>query len=302
MSNLLLFGAGASAHSGACFPNLPEEGTALFAALAKEGTAKKLDARFGKLFRERFEAGMDAVRSDADEYTTPLLIQMAKYLSVFAPGPTNFYVQLFSTLAEQGIPYRVATTNYDLLIERSLAVTGSNAIYSVPPAILRTPPAGVTVLKIHGSCNFFPDLGSNNFRGVTFKNNRTNFSGPVRVASHPEDINRFLTGDTGLAPAMALYSEAKEVLFCPEFVQQQQRHFADLVSCARKIFIVGLRVNARDPHIWSVLAASQASLFYVSPEEADFNDWVLRNRRANATCLAQTFEESIARIPRVAMD
>ena len=60
---------------------------------------------------------MAAVRQDADEYTTPLIIQMARYLSSFEPDPANFYVQLFSNLKVLGIPFRIASTNYDLLIE-----------------------------------------------------------------------------------------------------------------------------------------------------------------------------------------
>ena len=299
MSNLFIFGAGASAHSGDCLPALPAEGTALFAALAIHGAAKKLESRFGRLFREQFETGMAAVRREADEWTTPLVIQMAKYLSAFAPGRTNFYVQLFLALKERGIPFRIATTNYDLLIERSLGMINCSSIYSVPPAILTTPPPGITVLKIHGSCNFFPDVGSNTFRGISFKNNKTNFAGPIRVASNPTDINNFLHGDSGLAPAMALYTENKEVLFCPEFVQNQQRAFADLVSCSRNIFIIGLRVNAKDTHIWSALALSKASLHYVSPEEDIFKEWAAQNGRPNAQCMARTFEEAIARIPNM---
>lgn len=271
----------------------------LFAALAKEGIAQKLDAQFGRLFRHRFEEGMDTVRREADEHTTPLLVQMARYLSSFAPGPDNFYVQLFSALSSRGIPFRVATTNYDLLIERSLAILRVNPLYYVPPAVLLKPPQGVTVLKIHGSCNFFPHLGPH-VHGLSFKNNQVNVQAPVRVASHPADIATFLSGDSGLAPAMALYSVGKEVLFCPDFVQRQQRDFTDLVACVRNVFIIGLRVNPDDLHIWSALAASRAALWYTSPEQKAFNEWAATNGRANATCLTKTFEESVARIPSVA--
>jgi len=300
MSNLFLFGAGASAHSGSCQPHPPPEGNALFAALSTEGTAKTLSNRFGKLFGDRFELGMAAVRRDADEYTTPFLIQMARYLSTFNPGPNNIYVCLFSALIDRGIPFRVASTNYDLLIERSLGTLDTPANYDVPPAIFKAPPLGITVLKIHGSCNFLPDLGTNTFHGVSFKNNRVNLSAPVRVASDARDIDRFLCGDTGLAPAMALYSEGKEVLFCPDFVTRQQRCFAQLASCVRNIFVVGLRVNERDAHIWSTLAASPASLWYVSPEQDLFRDWAYRNSRPRATCLARTFEEGLPRLLEVA--
>ena len=144
MSNLFLFGAGASAYSGPCRPHSPPDGSAFFYALAKEGTAKKLDAKFGELFREHFESGMAAVRQDADEYTTPLIIQMARYLSSFEPDPANFYVQLFSNLKVLGIPFRIASTNYDLLIERSLAAIGSPTIYTVPPVFFMKPPPGIT--------------------------------------------------------------------------------------------------------------------------------------------------------------
>jgi hypothetical protein len=120
MSNLLVFGAGASAHSGPCIPRNPTEGNMLFAELSKTGIARKLAPRFGKQFQANFEDGMAAVRAEEDESTAALLRQIGAYLSSFAPDSGNFFIALFKSLFERGVTFRIATLNYDLLIERAL--------------------------------------------------------------------------------------------------------------------------------------------------------------------------------------
>jgi hypothetical protein len=169
-------------------------------------------------------------------------------------------------------------------------------MYRVYPAILRDPPPGITLLKVHGSCNYLP-ADYQNFKNVTFKNNGINFSGPVRIAGTDQELYSYYQTDDSLAPAMALYAKGKKVLFCPDFVSAQQQQFVDLVQCAKNIFIIGLRVNEDDEHIWTTLAKSAAKLWYVSPEEERFHAWVAKVERNNAKFLEKTFSAAVHQIP-----
>lgn len=99
-----------------------------------------------------------------------------------------------------------------------------------------------------------------------------------------------------LAPALALYEKGKDTLFCPDFVRLQQRKYVKAVSRAHRIFVVGVRVNEEDEHIWSPLAEARAKIYSVSPDPSEFFVWTSKVRRRGDAHFANSFEAALPKI------
>jgi len=260
---------------------------------ARGGVAATVDEDLSALFRVNFEDGMAAFRVQRDVDTTAFIREMAQFLVTFRPGPGNFYTTLFRRLGNRlGSSVVIATTNYDLLIELALAAAGRRIKY----AIGGEPGPGVPLLKIHGSANFVLDTGVKMI-GVKFANNAVNVDAPVRAANLHELEHYFQTEDS-TAPAMALYAKGKAVLFGPGAVKQQLDEFHASIERAARIFVIGLRVNEEDTHIWTNLAATKAPVYYVSPERDRYAAWS-RHCRGKRYHLAETFAEAVRLIPSI---
>ena len=79
---------------------------------------------------------------------------------------------------------------------------------------------------------------------------------------------------------------------------RQRNRFAQLVSKAAVVGIVGLKVRPHDKHIWSPLAQSRASIVYCSGKSSgrEFKVWRDKNRPGNKDVIlplyfAQDFEK-----------
>jgi hypothetical protein len=213
---------------------------------------------------------------------------MSLFLAEFDVGPANLYHRLLKL----AIPHRskvvLATLNYDLLVE----LAADDAKVTIRYAGLHDSMEGVSLLKLHGSVNFLPDLGRSTIRGVKLGRSRRIVSAPARAASKPETIRFCRTEDT-LAPAVALYAAGKEVLYSEVIVQQQQEEFRREVSRAAEVCLIGVRVNPTDTHIWEPLSAARARISYVGFEPSSFTDWARAASRTTDQVLAQSFEEAI---------
>lgn len=229
-----------------------------------------------------------AFRQQRDADTTSLLREMACYFAEFTIAPGNHYLTLASSIAASALRVTIATTNYDTLIEQALSATGRPMTYSAPAT-----GRALSVLKLHGSCNFLPDTGTNTFRGVTFSDNATNFEGPTRVVWSNEEVRSFCAREDSLAPAIALYAPGKKVLFCPTFVSKQQEYWRTEVKTAKVVYVIGMRVLPEDDHIWGTLAASKARLEYVGFEPEEFRSWADANRLRDASVLEKTFASAL---------
>ena len=298
MSSVFLFGAGASAFSGECTPRNPPLGNNLFSELQRcGGVAATVTGELAEIFSRNFEDGMAEFRRAREVETTAFQRDLAKYFVEFSPGNSNHYITLIRTLAEIRRPSVFATLNYDLLLEISICRTGYMVSYSGLPV----PDRNLAVLKLHGSCNFLPDLESIKIRGISFNLSAAPessvLSGPVRAVDAPEVIE-FCNREDSIAPAIALYARGKKVLYCPDFVRQQQYQFINEIKQASRVFIIGVRVTPEDLHIWKPLRASNASLFYVGPDSSEFEFWCKTEKRRRAVPFAETFESSIPLIHR----
>ncbi|MFT6263704.1 MAG: hypothetical protein ACJAQ0_001574, partial [Dasania sp.] len=150
------------------------------------------------------------------------------------------------------------------------------------------------LLKIHGSSNFWPDIGTNQFIGCTFENNGTDFDAPINALNQEETLHKCKT-ENSLAPAMSMFAKGKEVRVCADGVKQTYNIWKETVNKASKIFIIGVRVHEVDAHIWDVLGKSKAKITYFGFEadKIEFNTWKNNHNKRNAYFQGKNFKNAI---------
>jgi len=295
---LFLFGAGASAHSVDCKPNLPPIGDRLFDTMVTEGLIPQtFNKDYEALFRSErgFEQGMEALASDSAIYL-PFLRSMAILFSSYRPGESNLYVMLFRSLLGQGAEFAVATLNYENLIELSLDKVGAHRTY--------TGTSGrriVRVIKPHGSCGFLPDLQGNKFYGVSAKGTfGSYFEGSIVPTTNQETIQSWCVdpGHSGMAPSMSFYAPGKWTPVASSPISQQRADWKSACESYDICLVVGVRCNPSDTHIWQPLADSKGELIFVNPASRDtqeFDEWAAAHSR-KASVLRLAFEEALQRM------
>lgn len=299
MSSVFLIGAGASFGSGPCTPENPPLGTHFFEEFKKMGgVAATVNDELAELFKSDFEKGMDEFFEKRNTDVTPFLRDMAKYFCQFEPLQGNLYGELINILGKDKKKATFVTTNYDLLIELSATQQGMLISYSGLPA----PKNNLSILKIHGSCNFLPDMGGASIKGISFDISASKggsiLETGIKIARSTREILSFCKEEDAIAPALAMYSPDKRVLYCKSFVEQQQEAWRNEVAKAIRIYIIGLKVHAVDDHIWGVLAGSECKKYYVGGEPEEFNAWAKNSGVKNCHIIAARFEETLPIIAR----
>lgn len=295
MSSLFLFGAGASYGSGPCSPGPPPLGRDLFKELRTlNGIASTVSDELASLFNEDFEEGMDEFFNNRNVEVTPLLREMAAYFVHFEPLPGNNYGRLLRALGRKRNKTTFVTTNYDLLLERSASSLGLNVTYGPRPVEENT----ISLLKIHGSCNFLPDMPPRQIQGIGFDVSKgaSILDAPVRFATTTSQVLDFCSQEDSIAPAIAMYSPDKRKLYCPSFLKAQQYAWESSIETASRVYVIGLRVHTVDEHIWGPLANSCKPLYYVGGEPREYEKWSYAVNRRNAFVLGTRFEDAFARI------
>ncbi|HAT3644836.1 TPA: hypothetical protein I8542_003112 [Raoultella ornithinolytica] len=296
MSVLFLFGAGASYGSGPCTPTTPPLGKDLIIRMReKGGIAATIEGDLLDLFIADPELGMSKFFEDRNGETTELLKQMCGYLAQFRIDNGNYYTKLFSILKKRK-HICIATTNYDLLIEQAICSLG----YLVQYFSDERHHNNIPVLKIHGSINFIPDANIRNMQIIVPPTHTAGiFEGDVKAFANTNDIIEYCESDTALSPAVAIYHPQKIVLHCPSFVKFQQDNFHQEVKRSSKIFIIGLKVNPNDKHIWETLEKTKADIYIVDIDRPLVSSWINSITKKNVYHIADTFEESIERIKKI---
>ena len=255
-----------------------------------------MSEELAEVFRHDFEAGMDRFWTEHNTWTTELLRDMARFFAPFEPSDGNLFMALIGALGGTRKKAVFATTNYDLLIEHAIVRSGLLITYGGLPVA----PRNIPVIKIHGSCNFLPDLGSSGISGIGFDLSQSEggsvLDAPIRVAQSTREILEFCAKEDAIAPALAMYHPSKRVLYCRSFVQHQQAAYLSSVKSASRIYVIGLRVHAVDEHIWQPLASVRTPLFYVGREPGHFTDWAKQNNRKSAFSIAASFAEALPTI------
>jgi hypothetical protein len=247
-------------------------------------------------FAKDFEAGMDRFWNERNTDSAQLLRDMGRYFAQFEIERGNLYLELIRVLTATRTKAVLVTTNYDLLIEQAINSVGWFVHYGGPPAPLQNIP----VLKIHGSCNFLPNLSPERISGVAFDLRQSRGGSilecGVRCATSTGEILDYCNRTDSLAPALALYSPAKQILFCKEFVLAQQRAWLASLASAARVYVVGLRVHQVDQHVWGPLSKGRSPLYYVGREPEDFVGWARDVGRRYTYVLSDSFEGALPRI------
>jgi hypothetical protein len=274
-------------------------GTRLFSALqAAGGIAATVEAGMAAEFERDFEAGMDRFFIEHHTRTTELLRDMARFFAQFEPLPENLYLKLLRVLDGTRKKAIMVTTNYDLLIEHAVNQYGLRVSYELP-----APAQNIPILKIHGSCNFLPDMMPRQISNILFDviseagEGASILESAVKIAS-PYEVIDFCDRENSVAPALAMYSPSKRILFCKRFIESQREAWLRAVSSTARIYVIGLRVHVVDEHIWGPLAKATAPIYYVGREPDEFSDWArsVKKDRRSARPLADSFEAAIPRI------
>jgi hypothetical protein len=229
----------------------------------------------------------------------------------------------------------LATTNYDLLIECAILDSGCAVVYPTPDGDADRAYANLPLgrglarywaprtrygvehelayldssqresriryqafeaPKVHGSCNFLPDIPPTMFRNTTLAGGIANYVGPIRSVLPADKVLDYLGQADSIAPAIALYEQGKQVLYAPDYVQEHQTRFQAAVQEADKIFLIGIKVWPQDRHIWDHVASSSSWLGYVGFDHEEFSSWCEEKGRSNYHFLEETFEDALPRI------
>jgi hypothetical protein len=293
---MVVFGAGASFGSGDVIPYPPPLGDKLFEKLdGLKKTASRIPENIKEIFRTNFEQGM----AEYFKYTNMTVMsfqrELAGYLAKFSPGEINHYTRLIEKLNPRRTVY--CSLNYDLLFELAAENLKLGIMYSN-----RFEPGYLRLLKIHGSCNFWPDIADNAFRGVRITGaTYADMSIPIKPVNQQKSILKALTEDS-IAPSIAMYAEGKSVRVSPGYVLHQQEMWENSLNSTSKVFIVGVRVHLADKHIWDKLASCKAQIHYfgLSNDEPGFNEWKRKYNIKNGFFYNSNFENAVNTISNLA--
>lgn len=247
-------------------------------------------------FTADFEEGVAQFRASRPTDLSEFLRDLARYFAQFSPGPDNLYRHLIRFLLSARHQAVLATINYDVLLELSINAEGQRITYGGLPV----PTGNASVLKLHGSCNFLPDLQPRQISGIGFDVGTTGavLDAPVRAVS-PREAIEFCDREDAIAPVLALYVRGKQVLYCPSFVNAQVAAWTQALTNAGRAFVIGVRVHPADDHIWGQLAHSPAHLYYAGPEGESFLSWARERRRRQVYHFANSFQEAIPLLSRL---
>lgn len=289
----LLFGAGASFGSGRCHPSQPPLGDHLFPELLKlNGAFASLTDSQKEIFcKQGFEAGMATIANDS-RIINLLQKELACYISGFVIQPENAYSKLFGKIKSAASNIAIATLNYDLLIEQGLA---RNQI----PFNYNGEKGSLSLLKIHGSSNFLPQLGTLTLNGNVMRNCGTFIEGlPTNAASTNEEIKRWCNdpknGD--ISPILSMYARDKRVVINRGLTERIQHIYSDSIHASSHIVIVGAKYIQHDHHVWGPIENSIAQILLVDPFPTATVEWAQSVGIKNIKIELMSFSESVRSI------
>lgn len=289
MAVMILLGAGASYGSKEVEPYAPPLGNQLFPKLLEESaTARSMPEEIKKLFEDNFEAGMAAYYEHSNGNIMSFQRELAEYLAKFQPKKDNIYLQLIEKIGNSSVIY--SSLNYDLLFEQSAIESGFGITYSDTPEkqMLR-------LLKFHGSCNFWPEMGGTVLKGCQISGSgRADIQAPIKALDQQATLNKCKTEDS-LSPAIAMFAVGKKVKISPDFVENQYAMWKQQVSKSTKVFVVGVRVHEVDEHIWALLGRIKGKVTYFGFEsdKDEFNKWKKNHNKRNAYFYKSDFQGAV---------
>lgn len=291
----VLFGAGASAFSEPNNFPTPPLGENLFAELRQAGLiSSDLNGEIREVFEnEGFETGMSLLNQRTNRDYNPLLKATALFLSQFLPSKDNYYRTFISKISHRLNRFTIGTLNYDNLIEHSALNLGISISYSFAHR-----QRVLSVLKLHGSSGFVPDLGSNTITNFTSSGCDVDIEAPVKHLIDYEDIKRWCATDHthSLAPVMSMYMRGKRTPVCRGEVNRQRSEWAAALRRAEICYVVGVKTVPEDTHIWDPLFESRCRIAYVNPDPRDFLELARERKRKYAFHHSNTFRDFVSQL------
>lgn len=286
----LIFGAGASYGSGRCLPSNPPLGNDLFSNLVElRGAFARLGDQQKRVFLEQgFEAGMATIANDSRQIN-PLQKELACYLSSFTTQPDNAYTRLFNKIRTVCDKVAIATLNYDLLIEQSLAHHRIAFDYNGSRL-------GISLMKIHGSSNFLPELGGLVMRGNVMRGGGGFVEGlRVSAVSSATEIRAWCkdSRNSDISPVLAMYEKGKRVVINKRHIEAIQKNYSGTVHKSSHVVIVGTKYVEHDQHVWRPIGESGANILLVDPYPEETLKWAERIGLQGFTVLSKSFDKAV---------
>jgi len=262
---------------------VPPLGDELFFALQRFNPPGwgALPSSIAKEFHGDFEKGMTKL-SQTHSHVMPVLQRtMAAFFFNFVPTENNLYHILAKRIKKSLWKGVITSLNYERLLEISLIYEGITPVVG-REAIERDQ---IELCLPHGCCHLFCEGVKASSRGVSFSGIGVSFDGPVKVISDPQEYNYRIKNDA-IPPVMSYFEPQKNTSAGVSFIRSQRERWSKLVSQARVIVVIGVKVRERDSHIWEPLKNTSAKIVYCGGSAAgkEFAKWH-EKYRANKDCM-----------------
>jgi hypothetical protein len=211
---------------------------------------------------------------DFSENVPKFMCNMAEYFVGFRPADSsNLYNRFLSRISDP-LSLSYSTLNYDILFEfaadmNDLTVTHFENI-----------DGKLFFLKLHGSCNYLPNVRNWTMTNVSFRGYGSFISLPLKAANVDETLN--FCNSSLMSPAMSIYTTDKIAQFGDGQIRKTQETWKDLVMNADRILSIGVRPWMEDKHIWEPLSLTTAKLGYVGGK-TEFYRWIESDRNDRET-------------------
>ena len=221
-----------------------------------------------RLFNLNFERGMDEIWCKYSTYTADLMQSLGRYFSGFTVGRENLFYKLINSLKEVNKIKEClfSTINYDCLIEDASIKNGYKIDYNIE---FNQNSQVLSILKLHGSCNFIIDkLDASNIRvtrGIAFE-------GGIKII-HPSHVYSHFSGSTSLPPIMSIYAKNKPLQVSPNIIKQIQNVWQEHSQIVERIIVIGINPNIEDRHkfIITSLINSRELVIVLKPGICNFS-------------------------------
>ena len=245
-----------------------------------------------KVFQEDFEKGILSLNEKYPHFLSVFQRCMAHYFFQFGSTITikkdNLYYKLACELKSRSNKFSLVTLNYERIVELCFADAGINLYCNQ-----QIQEDQLEICFPHGCCHLFCEGIKASSNGVLFSGMNISTNGSVIALKKLKDFENRIRNDA-MPPVMSYFEPSKITTSGANFITSQRERFKNLVSVAKKIIIIGIKIRPSDEHIWNPLSESDAKLFYCSGvnEKESFEKWTSAHSRKNDQFLDGYFDAS----------
>lgn len=236
---------------------------------------------------ENFELAMDKAWHEFEQFA--LAKSVGEY---FASLELHQADSLYSHLVSAFRPHLLqdtvfASLNYDTLFEQ--AVHSERVQLAVDYGFGHRPPTTnpVSVLKLHGSSNFFLDAP-----GVVLSETKSFNSGgliraPILHVPPKEAQRRYKsTNQASCTPAMSLITPGKPLPVGDDTIVKLRETWQAWLAETDLVILIGVHPVPADEHVWGPIIHSIAEIWYIGGHP----EWLAENAPGQTRCLSHSFD------------